>query len=234
MAFAHFPTLYPLRPWENNPFAINSTALFRSYKHALTPASTSPEQSLSDDGRGGEKWAGKMSEANEVRDAAATEAEGTAGVTMIVRKNAGWTRLLKAHDRLLTFLDGPYPLTSSSETLTCDRVLLIGGGIGITGLIAWAQAHPNVKLAWSVKSGAEALVQEMNVVLENMADKEIVIGKRLDIEALLRSEVQAGYGRVGVVVCGPKGMCDAVRAGVSGLGRGGKTVFELEVDAYSW
>ena len=230
VAFAYFPTLYPLRPWQNHPLSINSTTLFRSYKHALAPASTSPGQSLSDEGDG-EKWAGK-SGANMVHDTAATQ--DTTGVTMIIRKTAGWTKLLKSHDRLLTLLDGPYPLNPSSEILTCDHVLLIGGGIGITALIAWAQAHPNVKLAWSVKSGAEALVQEMDVVLKNMADKEIVVGGRLDIEALLRSEAEAGYSKVGVVVCGPEGMCDAVRAGVSGLGRGGKTVFELEVDAYSW
>lgn len=232
VAFAYFPLLNPLRPWENHPLSINSTALFRSYKHALTPASTSPEQSLSDGGRDGEKWAGKVSEANEVHNTTATE--GTTGVTMIVRKTAGWTRLLKSHGRLLTLLDGPYPLNPSSEILTCDHVLLIGGGIGITALIAWAQAHPNVKLAWSVKLGAGALVQELDVVLKNILDKEVVVGERLNIEALLRSEAQAGYGKVGVVVCGPEGMCDAVRSGVSGLGRGGKTVFELEVDAYSW
>ncbi len=173
-----------------------------------------------------------MSEANEVHNTA--PAEGTTGVTMIVRKDTGWTRYLKSHDRLLTLLDGPYPLNPSSEILTCDHVLLIGGGIGITALIAWAQAHPNVKLAWSVKAGAGALVQELDVVLKNISDKEIVVGERLNIEALLRSEAQAGYGKVGVVVCGPEGMCDAVRAEVAGLGRGGKTVFELEIDAYSW
>ena len=173
-----------------------------------------------------------MSEANEVHNTTATA--GTPGVRMIVRKTAGWSRLLKSHGRLLTLLDGPYPLNPSSEILTCDHVLLIGGGIGITALIAWAQAHPNVKLAWSVKSGAGALVQELDVVLRNILDKEIVVGERLNIEALLRNEAQAGHGKVGVVVCGPEGMCDAVRAGVSGLGRGGKTVFELEVDSYSW
>lgn len=35
VAYAFFPTLNPLRPWENHPFSINSTALFRSYRHAL-------------------------------------------------------------------------------------------------------------------------------------------------------------------------------------------------------
>ena len=50
----------------------------------------------------------------------------------------------------------------------------------------------------------------------------------------MRSEAQAGYGKVGVVVCGPGGMCDEVRARVAGLGRGGSTAFELEVDSFSW
>ena len=229
VAFAYFPTLYPLRPWENHPLSINSTALFRSYKHMLTPASALPGESFSDDGPDGKEWASKISDANTVHNP-----EGTTGVTMIVRKTAGWTRLLKSHARLLTLLDGPYPLNPSSDILTCDHVLLIGGGIGITALIAWAQAHPNVKLAWSVKAGAEPLVQEMDIALGNLTDKEIAVGERLDINALLRREAQAGYGRVGVVVCGPEGLCDGVSAGVAGLGSAGKTVFELEIDAYSW
>jgi Ferric reductase like transmembrane component len=232
VACAYFPTLNPLRPWENHPFSMNSTTLFRSYKRALAPASASLGHSSSDDGRDVEKSTGKVLEASVVRDAAG--AVGTTGVTLIIKKNTGLTRLLKSHGRLLTLLDGPYPQNSSSEILKCDHVLLIGGGIGITGLIAWVHAHPNVKLAWSVKSSAEALVKEMDIVLKDMADKEVVLGERLNIEALLRSEAQAGYGKVGVVVSGPGGMCDAVRAGVAGLRRGGKTVFELEVDAYSW
>ena len=71
-------------------------------------------------------------------------------------------------------------------------------------------------------------------ILKEVADKEVLVGQRLDVGALLREEAQAGYAKVGVVVCGPGGMCDDVRAGVVGLGRHGKTVFELEVDSFSW
>ena len=60
-----------------------------------------------------------------------------------------------------------------------------------------------------------------------MAGKEVVIWQRLDIESLLRSEAQLGYGKVVAVVCGPGGMCDKVRPRVARLGRGGNTVFEL-------
>ena len=232
VAYAYFPALNPLRPWENHPFSINSTALFRSYKHALAATSTLSEYSSSDGGREIEKQGENELETRVVHDV--DEIVGTTGVTLIIKKNTGLTRLLKSHSRLLTLLDGPYPQNPSSEILKCDHILLIGGRIGITGLIGWIHAHPNIKLAWSVKSSAEALVHEMDVLLRDMAEKEVVVGQRLHIEALLRSEVQAGYGKVGVVVCGPGGMCDEVRARVAGLGRGGNTVFELEVDSFSW
>ena len=146
-------------------------------------------------------------------------------------RNTRLKRLLKSPSRLLTLLDGQY---SSSEILKCDHILLIGGGIGITALVPWIHAHPNVKLAWSVKSSAEALVHEMDILLKDMAEKEIVVGQRLNIEEMLRSEAQAGYRKLGVIVCGPGGMCDEVRARVARLGRGGDTMFELEVDSFSW
>jgi NAD(P)H-flavin reductase len=150
------------------------------------------------------------------------------GVTLIIKKNSGLTRLLKKDSRMLTLLDGPYPQSPSSDILECDHVLLIAGGIGITGLLPWIHAHPNIKLAWSVKSSAEALVSEMDT------DKEVLVGERLNIEEALRAEAFVSYKKVGVVVCGPSAMCDDVRAKVAGLGRASKTVFELEVDAFSW
>lgn len=233
VAYGYFPTLSPLRPWENPHFSINSTALFSSYKHAIVPASASITHSSSDsDIHEVKKPTGKVSEASVV--SAASRTVGTTSVTLIIKKSAGLTRFLKSHGSLLALLDGPYPQHRSAEILKCDHVLLIGGGIGIMGLIAWCRAHPNVKLAWSLKSNADALITEMDVVLRDMADKEVVVGGRLNLKSLLRREAEAGYAKVGVVVCGPGGMCDEVRARVAGLGRGVKTVFELEVDAFSW
>jgi len=118
--------------------------LFRSYKHALLPASASLGQSSSDDGHDVEKTTGKASEAIVVCDAAGEV--GTAGVTLIVKKSTGLTKLLKSHDRLLTLLEGPYLHNPSDEVMSCDHVLLIGGSIGITALLPWIHAHPNVKL----------------------------------------------------------------------------------------
>ena len=118
--------------------------------------------------------------------------------------------------------------------LKCDRVLLIGGGIGITGLLAWAHAHVNVKLAWSVKSTAQSLVQDLETALLGIADKAVLIDERLDVDALLAQEIESGWKRIGVVVCGPAGLCDSVRLAVVRFGQREKAVFELEVDAFSW
>lgn len=116
--------------------------------------------------------------------------------------------------------------------LRCDRILLIGGGIGITGLLPWAYCHWNAKLVWSVKSAVQCLVDAID--LHKIADKEVKVGGRFDLKDLIEGEAEAGWGRIGVVVSGPGSMCDDVRAAVTAAARQGKTVFQLEVDAYSW
>lgn len=64
--------------------------------------------------------------------------------------------------------------------------------------------------------------------------KEVKVGRRSDVKALVEAEAGAGWERVGVVVPGPGSLCDDVRDAVARVGRSGGTVFELEVDAYSW
>lgn len=155
-------------------------------------------------------------------------------ISIYAKKHTGITRYLRSHTSLPVLLDGPYRGNPSDGILKCDRVLLIGGGIGITGLLPWVHAHLNVKLAWSIKQAAEGLMKELSVVLDTIADKEVVIGKRLDVYSLLEQEVQAGWDKIGVVVCGPAELCDVIRAAVVSFGRREKTVFELEVDAFTW
>lgn len=159
---------------------------------------------------------------------------GTAGLTFFIRKSAGLTRYLETNPSLPILLDGPYPNNATSSIMECDRVLLIGGGIGITALLPWKQAHRNVKLAWSVKAADSALIDAIHPALDTLpaVDKDVRIGNRLDVRALLESEEAKGWGKVGVVVCGPGGLCDDARVAVVSMrGRG---VWVLEVDAYSW
>ena len=234
-AYAHFPTLSPFKPWENHPFSIISTAMLRSHNHsvvAVTTADQSPRSvSSGDDVEKSEGDIGTAATARELHHNIST----TAGVTLYIRKSpSGRTRLLKDHEQMPTLLDGPYPNNPTREVLLCDRLVLVGGGIGITGLLPFANAHINVKLYWSVKQSAEPLVRDLDTVLDGLAEKEVRIGQRLDVGALLAQEARAGWKKIGVVGCGPGGLCDEVRAVVTRMGRKGEAVFELEVDAYSW
>jgi hypothetical protein len=227
-AYTYFPTLNPLRPWENHPFSIIPTYL-------LHPAMAQ--------GAAGETASGSASrhsgdvEKNVVAPAQVTHSQAlrtTAGITLYIKKSTGMTKYLQSHESLLTLLDGPYPNNSINEALRCDRLLLIGGGIGITGLLPWTASHPNVKLCWSVKGSAKCLVDDMAAATSRIAQAYIKIGQRLDIGALLTEEIEAGWSKVGVVVSGPGALCDDVRAAVVEAGKIGKTTFDLEIDAYSW
>lgn len=79
-----------------------------------------------------------------------------------------------------------------------------------------------------------ALAEELDHAVRTVADNEVRIGERLDVRGLLQQEVQSGYKKIGVVVCGPPSLCDDVRALVSSMGRHEKVEFELEVDAFAW
>ncbi|KFH48301.1 Ferric reductase transmembrane component-like protein [Hapsidospora chrysogenum ATCC 11550] len=241
--YVYLPSLNPLRPWENHPFSVIPTSLLS------TPHPSAPNVAHS--GGSDEEGIKQVDvEKPRLREAppspegnAARASQAVSGLTLLVRKSNGMTKRLRSSssssssDSLLTLLEGPYRDGSLAGIFKCDRVLLIGGGIGITSLLPMARGahHPNVKLCWSLKQSAECLLDALQGALEGVADKDVKVGSRTDIEGLLRSEAEAGWTRIGVVACGPGGLCDDVRAAVARAGRRTrKTIFELHVDAYSW
>lgn len=218
--YAYFPTLRPWTPWENHPFSVVPTYLLQR-----------PRASGSDVG---DKLADEEKQLVTTRTSTRPDPMSTAGITLFVGKSMGMTRYLKSNSSLLTFLDGPYQSTSKANVLQCDRLLIIAGGIGITGALPWAYSHPNAKLVWSVKEVHRELADAVDLagVATNM--KEIKIGSRFNVEELIAEEENTGWARVGVVVCGPGSLCDDVRATVVAAGRRAKTVFELEIDSFTW
>jgi hypothetical protein len=224
-AYVYFPTLQPLRPWENHPFSITHTAMLRSQKHAIASAHASSHSHDVDV----EMIKGP---ARVPSDSGITT--GTDTISIYAKKHHGATKRLVECIGLPVLLEGPYRGNLSSEVLKCDRVLLIGGGIGITGLLTWTFSHVNVKLAWSLKESSRPLLQDLQTALGRVEDKVVVTGQRLDVDALLACEEEAGWKKVGVVVCGPPGLCDSVREAIVRFGRREKTIFELEVDAFGW
>ncbi|KAL2760291.1 hypothetical protein ACRALDRAFT_1059855 [Sodiomyces alcalophilus JCM 7366] len=234
-AYVYFPTLNPLRPWENHPFSVLPTSLFHATHQ---PGTEAGEATVASTGTDSEQNDVEKRQASPIVSTALSTKgpthRTTAGVTFFVRKSEGMTKSLRAENRLLTLLDGPYSNNSSKAVLKCDRVLLIAGGIGITGVLPWAKAHPNVKLHWSIKERDGYLADALGGALQDVAERDIKRGERINIEAVLNQEVEAGWTRIGVVACGPGGLCDDARAAVAAAGKKHKTVFELEVHAYSW
>jgi predicted ferric reductase len=227
--YVYFPTVNPFRPWENHPFSLNSTSHLGWHKQKLPSLNSSIDNSSSNHEQDEAK-----NHPNVTHTSVFSDSKTSAGISLYIRKSNGMTRQLQRNSSLFTLVDGPYRNNTTKSVLSCDRLVLIGGGIGITGLLAFLQTHVNVKLAWSVKASDEPIVRDLDNVLQGVEDKEICIGERIDIITLLRHEAQEGYKKIGVVVCGPAALCDDVRAMVSSLGRHEKTIFELEIDAYSW
>ncbi|PTB77024.1 ferric reductase-like transmembrane component [Trichoderma longibrachiatum ATCC 18648] len=216
--YVYFPTLSPLRPWENHPFSIVPTAIMGQSNRASTTSELGGSPSPSAH-RDEEK-----------------QANTPADVTLLIKKSAGITRHLEHHSGLLTLLEGPYPNGDPKDLLRCDRLVLIGGGIGVTSLLPWAYNHWNVRVVWSVKDSAACLVDEVKGALEtsSITQKDIRIGSRFNVVEVIDEEASVGWHKVGVIVSGPGSLCDEVRAAVSLAGRAGPTKFHLEVDAYSW
>jgi predicted ferric reductase len=233
--YAYFPTLNPLRPWENHPFSVVSTALLtrRGHSVAVPASSIGSKRSTSINNTDDIEKTGTVTSVTATH-ALPSRGTTTSGVSLYVRKSTGLTKALASHTSLLTFLDGPYPNNSTSAVLRTDRLILIAGGIGITAILPFIQHHSNVKLYWSVKASSEGLVQDLDQVLQTVRERDVKVGGRFDVATLLDAEEAEGWKRVGVVVCGPGSLCDETRSLVVKKAKGGQAVWELDVEAFSW
>ncbi|KAK4234504.1 hypothetical protein C8A03DRAFT_37728 [Achaetomium macrosporum] len=104
------------------------------------------------------------------------------------------------------------------------------GGIGIPDVLPWAFQQWNVKLMRSVAESARCLTDAIHP--SGVVNRKVRVGRRFDVDELVNGEVAAGWERIGVAVSGPGSPWGDVRAAVAAAARRGKTVFELEVDAY--
>jgi hypothetical protein len=64
----------------------------------------------------------------------------------------------------------------------------------------------------SATLAGQCLSDILSPILEKIRKKEVGIGRSLDIDVLLQEEVNLGLAKIGVVVCGPAGMCSDVGA----------------------
>lgn len=230
-AYIYFPSIHHLTPWMNHPFSVIPTHLLPS-PHKSTVNSTNMVETPSAEK---DLEQSPLSSLNHQHGAAASS---SSGVTFFIRRHDGLTNSLHYQDRTLTtrvFLEGPYYGVSSRPVLKCDRLILIAGGIGITAIYPFLQLshHPNAKLHWSVRTHSEALVEELQPAMKDL-DADITVGGRVDVPAVLEAEVAAVWKDVGVLVCGPGGMCDEVRKVVVRLSKEKGVRIELDVEAFTW
>ena len=123
--YAYFPTLTTLRPWENHPLIMTALLHPPSAAH-----SDSPITPLEDHNSDLEKHHAVNPGVEDLHHRRPTN-----GLTIYVKKAKGMTKSLGRNNSLLTLIEGPYPNNPTTDVLRCDRLLLIGGGIGITAFV---------------------------------------------------------------------------------------------------
>lgn len=234
-AYIFFPLLRKWTPWENHPFSVIPS-------HFLRPVSAVRGQSPNESTSTTPPALETPHEEKDVEHLTPSSSNSldhgkhnfNSGITFFIKKNSGLTKHLWSTTLTTTTLvEGPYAGTSSRPVLLCDRLILIGGGVGITALFPFVPSHTNVKLHWSIRDAQAGMVNEIRPGLQQV-EHEIVTGKRLDLAGLLNKEVASGWKDLGVVVCGPSGMCDDVRQLVVRISKESKVKIELDVESFSW
>lgn len=241
-AYLYLPAARKWAPWENHPFSVIPTYLLAK-PLTITPSpfqgpdspldEKSPQSPSASSSASPDLEKSQRNPTNGTSQSASYAFPKTAGVTLFIKRNKGLTNNLIA-STYSALLDGPYRNTSSRPVLSTDRLVLFAGGIGITGVLPFVHAHPNVKLYWSLRAEHADLVKELEEGIPGHVERSILVRGRNSVETALEQEVKAGGGLVGVVVCGPAGMCDEVRNQVSRLGKRYSTKWELDVEAFLW
>lgn len=247
-----FPTLSWVF-WENHPFSVASSVasgqIREKHQVATKPAAHNTEKFVSET-----KGEQDTSSSNAVMTASAnTSADQrqpvSTSTTFIVRSLRGVTAKLAARLtagggplQIPVLLDGSYHSKTTSGLSGCASLICIAGGVGITGALPVLRSFHSperAQLFWGVRK--QGLVEGLGPEMSQLSQliKVIVhVGKRMDIATVLGEEIvgDGGKGPVGVIVCGPPGMADEVRARVSELGRSkvGRKALVFVDEAFSW
>ncbi|CAK1367593.1 unnamed protein product [Cercospora beticola] len=228
-AYLYFPTL-TWRVWENHPFSITTTCIRLPVSNMSTVQSSTSNQVDAGVGisKDVEAKSGQVMVNTRRDESMATEFK--LRTSFFIRTANGTTALLKGYRSMPVLIEAGYSTSHSipfSSTLVC-----IAGGVGITGVISTLQKRQaRQKLYWSCRS--RPLVLAMEDLLEAV-EKEILVGARLDLGAILDVEVAQGPGELIVLVSGPQTMLRDVRNIVCDLVRRTPRPIRLLSESFSW
>lgn len=227
--YVYFPVVRKWAPWENNPFSVIPSHLLQP--QAPLSSSTSAGSSSGHLDTPSNEKALQLGTPLSVRQPGSPN-----GITFYVKSHSGLTRQLhsvaSATGTTRALVEGPYGHQSG---ITCDRLITIAGGVGITATLPYFATHHQSKLYWSVKMPMQPLVDDItsSALFHSDKEREVKVGGRFDMKEIIEIESATCKGVLGVVVCGPAGMCDDARKAVVELGRKGKKI-EMMIEAFSW
>lgn len=231
--YAYFPFVSKWTPWESHPFSIIPSHLLA--KSDLFRSGSN----LSGNDSPGASTPGIDKEKNINQDPIRFDVSPSLGrgITFYVKAHNGMTGRLAnlgfSRASTMALVEGPY---GHGASLQVDRLILIAGGVGITAVLPYWAVHHNAKLYWSVKSPMQALVDDLSstALWCSGKEKEVRVGNRFNVNEVIECELERYRGSVvGVVVCGPKSMCEDVRRAVVKLGKKGSKI-EFRCEAFSW
>lgn len=222
-AFIYFPTL-SWRFWESHPFSVAASVHdylpFHSQKTSRSGSILGSPIEAGDS----EKEISVLPTTKEISHPydgkystdSTLPKQPSAGVTFFIRRQSGLTSLLGPRLRLPVLIESSYG--SHSDVSRSPNLITIAGGVGIVTVLPLLRNHPGrSKLYWSMRTPGllDALSEDIRYM-----DKEVSVGARLDIEALLEREIGGCNGKgTCVVVSGPGGMADEVRRVLAELGK---------------
>ncbi|KAL8708937.1 MAG: hypothetical protein Q9220_006269 [cf. Caloplaca sp. 1 TL-2023] len=218
-AYLYFPTL-TWRVWENHPFSVASAVLPGNQRANALKVNADVE---------------KLSESTSSSEHHSPERQypfpPTIGLTFLLRTKLGITGRLSRHSTLPVLIESGY---GQHEDLSQHSSLIcIAGGVGITACIPYLRAHPGAaKLYWGVRS--PGIIETMTPSLGGV-EREVFVGRRMNIGAVLDKELTPENGSIVVLVSGPSEMADEVRCVVNRIGRERRGVkVKLVEEAFSW
>ncbi|KAI1097402.1 hypothetical protein F4804DRAFT_347211 [Jackrogersella minutella] len=233
-AYLYFPTL-SWRVWENHPFSVMGTVMTHEQQRASRATSSEEKTDLSANDTS------KVSNSIDLESSISSQPSSPAfktGLTFFIATHGNGLRaVLRTQTRLPVLVEESYAASALDDLRAAPNCIVIAGGVGITGVAPLLRTRgAGVRLFWGVRSQALADAVRASLgpgVLDPGVVGEIAVGRRLDLRAVLGREVPERGEEAVVVVCGPAGMADEVRAVVCELGRRGRVV-RLVDEAFSW
>jgi hypothetical protein len=228
--YLYFPTL-SLKFWENHPFSVASSFAGRATSPATTPVTTI---STVEDGQKSEK--------SESPPPPASSHLPRPSLTILARVRTGVTaslvkRAVAGTASIPVLVESSYhSAPQQAELDKCTTLVCIAGGVGISTVLPLMQRFPGprARLYWGMRrtSLKDAVAGELQGL-----DVAYSVGERLDLREIIVAELarKDEGGQVALVVSGPEGMADDVRAIVCEVSKGASRRGVVFVDeAFSW